>query len=91
MDFTTASCFTLTYGTSHYALKNRGQLKEGENLLVLGAAGGVGISAVEIGKAISTYMFCKSMDHQVLSNIPCEGCGSSLTRVTQEADGRGGN
>ena len=52
MDFTTASCFTLTYGTSHYALKDRAQLKEGETLLVLGAAGGVGISAIEIGKAI---------------------------------------
>mgnify|MGYP001312956378 FL=1 len=52
MDFTTASCFTLTYGTSHYALTNRAQLKEGETLLVLGAAGGVGISAIEIGKAI---------------------------------------
>ena len=50
MDFTTASCFTLTYGTSHYALKQRGQLKKGETLVVLGASGSTGIAAIQIGK-----------------------------------------
>lgn len=52
MDFATASAFLMTYGTSHYALKDRAQLKAGESLLVLGAAGGVGLSAVEIGKVL---------------------------------------
>src|SRR6266853_5886094 len=52
MDFSTASAFVLTYGTSHHALKDRAQLKPGETLLVLGAAGGVGIAAVELGKVI---------------------------------------
>ncbi len=66
MDFTTASCFTLTYGTSHYALKNRGQLKEGENLLVLGAAGGVGISAVEIGKAMGARVIAGASSDEKL-------------------------
>ncbi len=52
MDFTTASAFVMTYGTSHHALKDRAQLKPGETLLVLGAAGGVGLAAVELGKAM---------------------------------------
>jgi NADPH2:quinone reductase len=52
MDFVEASAFMMTYGTSHHALKDRAQLKAGESLLVLGAAGGVGISAVEIGKVL---------------------------------------
>ena len=42
----------MTYGTSLYALKQRADLKPGETLLVLGAAGGVGLSAVELGKAM---------------------------------------
>lgn len=52
MPLTIASAFILTYGTSIYALKDRAQLKPGETLLVLGAAGGVGLSAVEIGKVM---------------------------------------
>jgi NADPH2:quinone reductase len=51
MPFDEASAFILTYGTSHYALKDRGHLKAGETLLVLGAAGGVGIAAIELAKA----------------------------------------
>jgi NADPH2:quinone reductase len=51
MPFDEASALVLTYGTSIYALKDRAHLKAGETLLVLGAAGGVGISAVELGKA----------------------------------------
>jgi len=46
----TAAAFTLTYATSHHALFDRGQLTEGETLLVLGAGGGVGLAAVELGK-----------------------------------------
>jgi NADPH2:quinone reductase len=52
MDFDTGSAFVLTYGTSHHALKDRAQLAAGETLLVLGAAGGVGLAAIEIGKAM---------------------------------------
>ncbi len=52
MDFETASALVLTYGTSHYALKDRAKLKAGETLVVLGAAGGVGLAAVELGKAM---------------------------------------
>jgi NADPH2:quinone reductase len=52
MPFDAAAAFLFTYGTSHYALKDRAALKPGETLLVLGAAGGVGLAAVELGKAM---------------------------------------
>ena len=52
MDFPAASAFMTTYGTSYYALKDRAQLRAGESLLVLGASGGVGIAAIQIGKAL---------------------------------------
>ena len=52
MDYETAAAFIMTYGTSYYALKDRAQLQPGETLLVLGAAGGVGAAAVELGKAM---------------------------------------
>jgi NADPH2:quinone reductase len=52
MPFDEAAGLTFTYGTTYYALKDRGHLKAGETLLVLGAAGGVGSAAVELGKAM---------------------------------------
>src|SRR5246127_4000500 len=52
MDFVTAAAFPVAYGTSHFALTHRGHLQPGETLLVLGAAGGVGLGAVEIGKEL---------------------------------------
>lgn len=50
--FDEAAAFVLTYGTSYYALKNRADPKPGEKLLILGAAGGVGVAAIELGKAM---------------------------------------
>lgn len=52
MSFEEAAALIMTYGTSYYALKDRAQLKAGESLLILGAAGGVGSAAVELGKAM---------------------------------------
>src|SRR5262245_24902628 len=52
VDFDVASAFMVTYGTSYHALKDRARLKQGEHLVVLGAAGGVGSSAVELGVAM---------------------------------------
>lgn len=52
MDAVTAAGFSMTYGTSMFALKQRAGLKPGETLLVLGASGGVGLAAVELGKAM---------------------------------------
>ncbi|SLN40569.1 Quinone oxidoreductase 1 [Falsiruegeria litorea R37] len=51
MPYEDAACFIFTYGTSHHALKDRAQIKPGESLLILGAAGGVGVAAIELGKA----------------------------------------
>lgn len=50
MSFEQAAAFQIAYGTSHVALDHRAQLQRGETLLVLGAAGGVGLTAIEIGK-----------------------------------------
>jgi NADPH2:quinone reductase len=52
MPFDEASAFILTYGTSYYALKDRGALKAGEVVLILGAAGGVGVAAIELAKTV---------------------------------------
>jgi NADPH:quinone reductase len=52
MDWVTAAAFSFAYGTSHFALTHRGHLQQGEVLLVTGAAGGVGLTAVEIGKQL---------------------------------------
>src|SRR5207247_4812207 len=52
MDFPTASAFGLTYATSDHALRDRGDLNSGETLLVLGASGGVGLAAIEIGTIV---------------------------------------
>ncbi|GGY49193.1 NADPH:quinone oxidoreductase [Parvularcula lutaonensis] len=72
MSFEVAAGFIMTYGTSYYALKDRADLKSGEKLVVLGAAGGVGSAAVELGKAMGAHVtacvssedkaqFCKNL------------------------------
>ena len=56
----------VTYGTSYYALKDRGELKPGETLAVLGASGGVGLAAVELGKAMGAHVIaCASTDEKL--------------------------
>ena len=66
MDFKSAAAFLLTYGTSDHALRDRGQLRANETLLVLGAAGGVGIAAIEIGKALGAKVIaCASSDDKL--------------------------
>ena len=56
MDYETAAALSMTYGTTLYALKQRAKLKAGETLLVLGAAGGVGLAAVDLGKAMGAKL-----------------------------------
>jgi NADPH2:quinone reductase len=51
-----AAAFTMVYGTSYYALKQRGNIQPGESLLVLGASGGVGLATVELGKAMGAHV-----------------------------------
>ncbi len=66
MDFVTAASFILTYGTGDHALRDRGGLRPGETLLVLGAGGGVGIAAIEIGKALGARVIaCASTDDKL--------------------------
>ncbi len=67
MSFAQASGINTTYGTSYYALKQRANLQPGENLLVLGAAGGVGIAAVELGKAMGARVIAAASTDEKLA------------------------
>ncbi|MEE4803548.1 NADPH:quinone oxidoreductase family protein [Pseudomonas alliivorans] len=66
MDFTIAAAFSMTYGTSMHALKQRANLQPGETLLVLGASGGVGLAAVEIGKALGAHVIAAASSAEKL-------------------------
>ena len=66
MSFKHAAAFPVAYGTSHVGLDYRAQLKEGETLLVLGAAGGVGLTAVEIGKAMGATVIAAASSAEKL-------------------------
>src|SRR5690606_16035035 len=66
MDFITAAAFSMTYGTSMHALKQRAQLQPGETLLVLGASGGVGLAAVEIAKAMGAKVIAAASSAEKL-------------------------
>jgi NADPH2:quinone reductase len=66
MDFETAATLLLTYGTMDHALRDRGQLKAGETVLVLGAAGGIGVASIEIAKAMGARVIaCASSDDKL--------------------------
>jgi NADPH:quinone reductase len=66
MDYPQAAAFLLTYATSDHALRDRGSLRAGETLLVLGAAGGVGLAAIDIGKALGARVIaCASSDDKL--------------------------
>ncbi|MDA1331264.1 MAG: NADPH:quinone oxidoreductase family protein [Proteobacteria bacterium] len=67
MDFERASAFVLTYGTSYHALKDRAQLQAGETLLVLGASGGVGIAAIQLGKVLGATVIAAASNADKLS------------------------
>jgi NADPH2:quinone reductase len=64
MPFDEAAAFLMTYGTSHYALKDRAHIKPGEKLLVLGAAGGVGLAAVELGVAMGAEVIAAASSQE---------------------------
>lgn len=67
MSFEEAAGFMIAYATSHHALKDRAALKPGETLLVLGAAGGVGLTAVEIGKAMGARVIAAASSDDKLA------------------------
>lgn len=74
LDFIHAACTLYTYGTSYHALKDRAQLKAGEILLVLGAAGGVGLAAVELGKVMGAIVIAAASTEDKL--IVCKEKGA---------------
>ena len=84
MDFTTASAFVMTYGTSHHALKDRAQLKPGETLLVLGAAGGVGLAAVEIGKVMGARVIAAASSNEKLEVCKQHGADEVINYSTED-------
>ena len=67
MPSTVAAGFTMTYGTSMHALKQRAQLQAGETLLVLGAGGGVGLAAIEIGKQMNATVIAAASSAEKLN------------------------
>ena len=94
MDYITGASLMYNFGTSYHGLKDRGQLKKGETLLVLGAAGGVGLAAVELGKAMGATVIaaastteklaiCKEKGADFLINYESEDLREKLKEYTQ--------
>lgn len=84
MDFVEAAAFVLAYGTSLHALKDRGRLAAGETLLVLGAGGGVGIAAVEIGNAMGARVIAAASDAGKLELCTAHGADATINYATED-------
>ncbi len=97
MDWITAGGFPIAYSTSHYALVHRGRLRAGETLLVLGAAGGVGLTAVEIGKQLGARVIAAAGGPDKLAAAKAHGADELIDysfesirdRVRELTQGRG--
>jgi len=97
MSFQQASGISTTYGTSYYALKQRADLKPGETLLVLGAGGGVGLAAVELGKAMGARVIAAASSPEKLAAARGAGAdelidysdGELKDKVKALTDGKG--
>lgn len=97
MDFKTAAGFAMVYTTSYHALKQRAQLKAGETLLVLGASGGVGITAVELGKVMGAKVIAAASTEEKLDFVRQfnpdatinYGDGELKEKVKELTDGKG--
>ena len=85
MSFEQASAVNLVYGTSYHALKDRAQLKPGETLLVLGAAGGVGLAAVELGKAMGARVIAAASSEEKLKVCAEHGADGGVTYAEEFA------
>jgi NADPH2:quinone reductase len=73
VDLVTASCLPMAYGTTLHALRDRAQLRTGETLLVLGAAGGVGLAAVQIGKRMGARVIAAASSPEKLETCKHQG------------------
>lgn len=97
MDYPCAAAFMLTYGTSYHALKQRAAIQPGETLLVLGAAGGVGLAAVELGTLMGATVIAAASSAEKLALAEKYGAAHTIdyTRhgikdtVKELTDGRG--
>ncbi|NLP64100.1 NADPH:quinone oxidoreductase family protein [Paraburkholderia sacchari] len=83
-DFATAAAFTLAYGTSHHAVVDRAALRAGETVLVLGAAGGVGLAAVEIGKALGARVIAAASSDEKLEVCRRFGADATINYSTED-------
>ncbi|MEM7583213.1 MAG: NADPH:quinone oxidoreductase family protein [Acidobacteriota bacterium] len=83
MSFETAAGIAFTYGTSYYALEQQAQLKAGETLLVLGAAGGVGMAAVEIGKQKGARVIAAASSDEKLDAAQAAGADLRINYTTE--------
>ena len=84
MDFPTAASFLMAYGTSYHALKDRGRLTEGETLLVLGASGGGGLAAVELGKLMGAKVIAAASTDEKLALCKEYGADETINYTTQD-------
>jgi NADPH2:quinone reductase len=84
MPFDVAAGFTMTYGTSHHALKQRARLAAGETLLVLGAAGGVGLAAVELGKLMGAKVIAAASSDEKLALCKEYGADDVINYSTED-------
>jgi NADPH2:quinone reductase len=88
MDFETASAFVMTYGTDIHALKDRAQLRPGETLLVLGAAGGIGLAAVELGKAMGAKVIAAASSEEKLAVCRQHGADDAINYSNEDLKDR---
>ena len=84
MDFSVAASFMIAYGTSYHALKDRAKLQKGETLLVLGASGGVGLAAVELGKLMGANVIAAASTEDKVAL--CSEYGADQTINYSKAD-----
>ena len=84
MDFPTAASFLMAYGTSYHALKDRGNLSKGETLLVLGASGGVGLAAVELGNLLGAKVIAAASTHEKLALCKEYGADETINYTSQD-------
>jgi NADPH2:quinone reductase len=83
VDCKVAAGFSLNYGTSWYALQNRARLQPGETLLVLGASGGVGIAAVELGKILGAKVIACASSETKLAVCRSKGADQTINYETE--------
>ena len=89
MPFDEAAAFLMTYGTSQHALQDRAKLKAGETLLVLGAAGGVGLAAVELGKAMGARVIGAVSTQEKADFVKAYGADEAIVYPTGPFDKAG--